>query len=59
MKGSDCEYITFKSDVNMFECMEISESIQEGVVETSYENLPCHIPTVLATAGQLEENTLC
>ena len=32
IQGFDCEYITFKRDVNMFECMEISESIYEGVV---------------------------
>ena len=31
-----CEYITFKKVVNIFECMEISEPICEGVVEPSY-----------------------
>ena len=33
--GFDCESISFKSAVNMFECMEISEFIYEGVVEPS------------------------
>ena len=28
----DCKYITFKKAVNMFEWMEIAESIYEGVV---------------------------
>ena len=32
----DCNYITFKNAVNMFERMEISESIYEGIVEPSY-----------------------
>ena len=27
-----CEYITFKKQVNTFECKEISESIYKGVV---------------------------
>ena len=27
VQGFDCEYITFKKAVNIFECMEISESI--------------------------------
>ena len=33
----DCESIPFKKTVNMFEQMEIAESIYEGVVETSYK----------------------
>ena len=36
VQGFDCEYITLK-DVNMFECMEIDESIYEGVVGPSYK----------------------
>ena len=36
VQGFDCEYITFKKAVIMFECMEIDESIYEGVVEPSY-----------------------
>ena len=32
----DCEYINFKKDFNMFEPMEIAESIYEGLVEPSY-----------------------
>ena len=32
VQGFDYEYITFKKNVNMFERMEIAESIYEGVV---------------------------
>ena len=37
MQGFDCESITFKKSVNMFERMEIAESIYEGVLEISYK----------------------
>ena len=37
VQGFDCEYITFKKAVNMFDNMEISYSICEGVVEHSYK----------------------
>ena len=37
VKGFDCEYITFKKAVNMFDRMEIFESIYEVVVEPSYK----------------------
>ena len=37
VQGFDCESITFKKSVNMFERMEISESIYEGIVEPSYK----------------------
>ena len=40
VKGFDCESITFKKAINMFECTEIAESIYEGIVEPSYKNLP-------------------
>ena len=33
----DCESITFEAAANMFELMEISESIYEDVVEPSYK----------------------
>ena len=33
----DCESINFKADVNMFELVEISQSIYEGAVEISYK----------------------
>ena len=36
VQGFDCESITFKKDVNIFERMEISKSIYEGVVKPSY-----------------------
>ena len=37
VQGFYCESITFQAAVNMFECMEMSESIYEGVVEPSYK----------------------
>ena len=37
MQVFDCESITFKKDVNMFERMDITESIYEVVVELSYK----------------------
>ena len=32
VQGFDCKYITFKKSVNMFECMDIAESIYESVL---------------------------
>ena len=32
VKGFDCDYITLKKAVNIFQRMEIAESICEGVV---------------------------
>ena len=49
VKVFDCKYVTFKKYLNMFERMEVMESIYEGVVEPSYkkgkieENPPHHI----------------
>ena len=40
----------------MFECMEISESIYEGVVEPSYKKLLGQTPNVLVAACKREEN---
>ena len=40
VQGIDCKYIWFKKYVNMFERMEIAESIYEGVVEPSYKTYP-------------------
>ena len=37
VQGFDCEYITVKKYVNMFESMEITKSIYKGVVEPSYK----------------------
>ena len=49
VQGFDCESITFKKAVNMFESMKISESIYEVVLEPSYKkhtqsdsNHACH-----------------
>ena len=39
VQGFDCESITLKKLVNMFERKEISESIHQGVVEPSYKKL--------------------
>ena len=36
VQGFGCESILFKKSVNVFEIMEISESIYKGVVEPSY-----------------------
>ena len=36
VQGFDCDTISFKKAVNMFERMEIAESIYEGVVTPSY-----------------------
>ena len=36
VQGFDCESITFKKAVNMFERMEIADFIYKGVVEHSY-----------------------
>ena len=36
----DCEYITFKADINMFERMEIAKFICKGVVESSHKKFP-------------------
>ena len=36
-QGFDYEYIYLKNAVNMFEIMEIAESIYGGVVTTSYK----------------------
>ena len=37
IQGFDCETISFKKDVNIFEHMEITESICEGMVTPSYK----------------------
>ena len=39
----------------MFERMEISESIYEGLVQPSYKKLPIKMPTVLVTSGKRKE----
>ena len=51
VQGFDCKYITFKNIVNMFEHMDIAETIYEGVVEPSYKKLMRQIPPVLFTEG--------
>ena len=59
VQGFDCEYITFKKAINMFESIYISESFYEGVVEPSYKKPTRKTPTVLVTAGKREENPPC
>ena len=41
VQGFDSKSVSFKKDVNMFECMEIVKSIYEGVVEPSYKKPTC------------------
>ena len=53
IQGFDCEYITFKKSVNIFERMEIADSIYKGVVEPSYKKLLVKMPYVLVTAGKI------
>ena len=52
MQGFDCEFITLKKAVNMFERMYIAESIYECVVEPSYKNILVNMTTVLVSAGK-------
>ena len=40
--------------MNMFECIEISEHIYKGVLET-YKRYPVNIPTVMLTAGLIQQ----
>ena len=39
VQGFYCKSVNFKKDINIFECMDISESIYEGLVEPYYKNL--------------------
>ena len=43
----------------MFERMEMSESIYEGVVEPSYKKILGNMPTVLVSAGKSQEKLPC
>ena len=56
VQGFDCEYISFKKDVHIFERTEIDEYIYKGVVEPSYKKIPRQIPTLLVLAGIREDN---
>ena len=44
VQGFNCENISFKKAVNVFEHTEIAESIYEYVVEPYYKTLPGQIP---------------
>ena len=57
VKGFDCESISLKKPVNMLYQMDISESIYEGVVESPYKNLLGQTPTMMVTAGIIEDNS--
>ena len=59
VQGFDCKTIYFKKVLIMFERMEISESIYEGVVTPSYKNLLGQKITVLDSVGRREEKTPC
>ena len=54
LQGFDCEYISFKRAVNMFERMYIVESIYKGAVEPFYQNLLGLTPTIMVTSGKRE-----
>ena len=47
VQGFDCKSYYFKEAVNMFEHMDIAESIYEGVITPSYKKLLSQKPTVL------------
>ena len=55
MQGFYCGNITFEKAVNMFESIQIAETIYEGVVEPSYKKLLDHMLTMLVSAGRREE----
>ena len=59
VQGFYGESTTLKKAINIFEGMEISESIYKGVVELSYKNPPQQTPTVLVTVGIREEKPPC
>ena len=50
VQGFDCEYILFKKAVNMFEQMDISESIYKGTLKT-YHKKPIWVDS--NSAGQI------
>ena len=58
VQGFDCETISFKKAVNMFEHMEISESIYGGVVTIYYKKLLRQKPTILDSVVTREEKTI-
>ena len=53
VQGFYCESITFKKAVNMFDCMEIYDSIYKDLVEPSYKNPLVQTPTVLVPSGKI------
>ena len=55
VQGFYCETISFEKAVNMFEHMEIAESIYQGVVTPSYKKLPGKNPTILDSVGIRED----
>ena len=55
MKGFDCESISLEKYVNIFEWMEIAESIYEGTLDFFIKTLPMQTPTVLVISGIREE----
>ena len=52
VQGFYCGYISFFKAVNIFERMDIAESIYEVLLEPSYKHLPGHTPTMLVTSGK-------
>ena len=51
VQGFDWKSINLKQSVNLFERMDIAESMFKGVVEPSYKKILGQIPTVLVIAG--------
>ena len=55
VQGFDCETISLKKDVNMFDRIEISETIYECVLTPYYYKLVGQNPSVLNSVGIIEE----
>ena len=52
MQGFDCETISYKKSVNMFERIEIADTVCEVAVKPYYKKLLEKMMTVLVTSGK-------
>ena len=59
VQGFDFCILLLKNAINMFERMDIADSIYEGVVEPSYKKLLGKMPTVLFTSVYREKQPPC
>ena len=59
VQGFDFCILLIKHAINMFERMDIADSIYEGVVEPSNKKLLENMPTVLFTSVYIEEQPPC